>query len=273
MPENGLLTDTPAHLVAELISIDAVRLTANINVKLGVHQQALSDLVYRSGPHHMDYRKITAQLIIGDRTIDLPLKPLGLDTEVVIRSVELPMYANPSRYPNDWYRISMGEVLIALPDAFSTNKLPFIPTSVALIAAPSMEGKSIDFTIEKPLLTRNFAEVRSNQIEDVEIVIKRVPVARWFIWTMALTPSLLLLVILLQSISRVSQRRQIDAGRGKERFVPLELAVAVLALLPLRQVLVAAEIQGLTTVDFLLGTQLAAFIAVVALNYAIRTSR
>jgi hypothetical protein len=51
---------------------------------------------------------------------------------------------------------------------------------------------------------------------------------------------------------------------------PISLeAVALLAILPLRQVLVPPEIRGLTPLDFLLGAELAAFITLILVRYGI----
>jgi hypothetical protein len=256
--------DGPAALKIELISIDPGSTTANLNVTITLPGIELLD---NTGHLRGEYKNRSGQLIIGDITISVPLESLASQAGFA-RSIQVPMRANPGRYPNDWYRIPIGEVLFVGPglsyrEPYQT--LPFIPTAVELIAWPSMEGKSIKVNIDNPISTVNFTEVRSEEIEHIEILVSRTAMVKNFVWAMALTPSLLLFVALFQLLNRVRQQ----TGARTETFIPLELAVAVLAILPLRQVLIPSDIQGLTVVDFALGTQLAAFIALVVFQRAL----
>lgn len=74
---------------------------------------------------------------------------------------------------------------------------------------------------------------------------------KWWVYTVTLAPLLLLAVLTLTKRSH----RQADQG------LMLELGLGILALLPLRQVLVPPDVPHLTRVDLLLGLQLAAFLA------------
>jgi hypothetical protein len=220
-------------------------------------------------PWPTKYQNQTGELIVGEDIIELPLDHLS--TEDFTQPLQVRTYSNPGRYPSDWYRLAIGEVVIALPEDESLrhNDLPFLPVAVQLKAAPSMEGKSIEFTIEHPTMTNNFAEVRSDDIEDVQIVVKRESTTRFFVWAMALAPVLLIFAAGTQVAISIRHRDHIEP----QNVLPLGLGVAVLAILPLRQVLVPSDVQGLTTVDFLLGTELALLIALVAVSTLFRYAR
>jgi hypothetical protein len=254
--------DRRAQLEIELNSVNPTSGTASLDVALDAQATILAG--YTPDAWATKYQGQTGEITVGDNTIEIPLDRLS--TEDFTQSVQLRMYANPSRYPNDWYRLAVGEVLITLPQDsyYWHNELPFIPVSVHMRAAPSMEGKSIEFTIEQPSMTNNFAELRSDDIDDVQIVVQRESTAKSFVWAMALAPALLILAAGWQLASSIRH----SGNSVPQNVLPLELGIAVLAILPLRQVLVPSDIQGLTTVDFLLGTQLAVLIAFVAAQYA-----
>jgi hypothetical protein len=77
----------------------------------------------------------------------------------------------------------------------------------------------------------------------------------WWVYTMAFAP---LIVLVLMSLAHA--RHRVNSG-----VLWLEAAVGVVAILPLRQVLVPADVPSLTRVDILLGVELLAFLMAAGL--------
>jgi hypothetical protein len=175
--------------------------------------------------------------------------------------VRLPVQGDINRYPEDWYRTScfaeivLPDGLYYDPDASEEGGALTLPLNLSLSAAPDT-----DSIIHYQVVERNdpVEGHRSTEAPDQEfsLLIRRDRLSRAFVWTMALTPLLLFLIA-------ISHHRNPRTAPSLANPFSLELAAALLAILPLRQVLVPPEVRGLTTVDFLLGTELAAFIALV----------
>lgn len=214
-------------------------------------------------PEREQYQNVQAQLRIAtpfsqDVTQSIPLERLKDFSTLV----HLPLDGRPNGYPRDWYQGSAA-VTVILPES-----LDFIPlgleqgnpgqiVAVKLsIRAPSNTALAIYYKLEHTIYINGPS---SPELQEVHLVVRRDLLNRTFVWTMALIP----LVLILIALTQISQPR-----RRAEGAIPLE-AIAVLAILPLRQVLVPPEIRGLTTIDFILGTELAVFIGLIAVQYVL----
>jgi hypothetical protein len=182
------------------------------------------------------------------------------------RLVRLPLQGKPNRYPQDWYE---GDALVyvVLPNDLhyvggaGPIESSFMPAKLAL-GAGSDTGLAIDYQLATKD-DRSEAEFRFAPVQRFRILMRRDGLTQAFVWTMGIIPLLLLLMALVQA-SQSWRGKSIAVGAGTA--LSLE-AVALLAILPLRQVLVPPEVRGLTTVDFLLGAELAAFIVLIVVQY------
>jgi hypothetical protein len=100
-------------------------------------------------------------------------------------------------------------------------------------------------------------------LDQLEVVFTRPRSGQLFILVMALAPVLLIAVIAHLSFTR----------RSTAFEFPLEVTAALVALLPLRSVLVPSDLPGLTVIDYLLGIEVMALIGLVAVGYTLTFTR
>ena len=230
-------------------------------------------LLDESGKVRERYQNLQAQLKIEtpfsqDVTQSIPLSRL----EDFLTTIRLPLNARPNRYPQDWYEgsalvtVILPEGLEFVPRAEDIGNPGRLMTVKLSLRTPPDTGVVIYYQ-----LTHEGDPIRLNSpdVQGLRLLIRRDPPTRAYVWTMALIPLLLILIALTQIFQ---SRRREPSGPGGVWPISLE-AVALLAILPLRQVLVPPEIRGLTTIDFLLGAELAAFIALIAAQYIVASFR
>jgi hypothetical protein len=269
LPDEDNFSGTPYPLGVDIVveQLDAV---SNVQVNLKLHRE-----------NEEEYRKIQGPEgdVPGssDQDAELRLEP-PFSERIALKvplsqlkdfnsSVSLPLHSGvPSQYPEDWYEASTW-VSIELPDNWEYaggsgggGPGPTIPVKLALQAERNTGILSYYSLDQKEPVS--VAEMRLAPIQRLRLRVQRDYVTRGFTWTMAATPFLLLVLTGITPLSRSSDSNPVS----------LE-AVALLAILPLRQVLVPSEIRGLTPVDFLLGTELAIFIALIAVRYGISLER
>jgi len=100
------------------------------------------------------------------------------------------------------------------------------------------------------------------------IVIERSADSRLFVYSITLIPALFILLLLLLIWPSYTGRR-----REAQRDVLLPLAAVVFTILPLHQILVPSEIQGITRVDVILGIEMVLAVAIVPMLYGVDTIR
>jgi hypothetical protein len=175
------------------------------------------------------------------------------------------MTGTPSRFPNDEYLANLGVVLrwpagtrLVTPHRFDASW--GIPDD-------DLRTEEVDLTAAAALgdrIARTNTVIRSEYPggwSEGLIVLQRPSRVRLLVYAVALSPLLL---------AASAAMLWTNARRAAERSsaAPLELAAALIAILPLRQVLVPADIPGLTRLDYLLSVELVAMIALFALTAA-----
>jgi hypothetical protein len=242
-----------------------------------------------------EYRNLTVTVHTESFEGAFPLERLYGSEDVtsspIYFDVSLPIRGEPNGYPFDWYLlyepigIDLGPQLIYV--SADGEAAPGLPSQLAVAAMPTVSGTS-DKVIE--LLDRDDLRGMSHkelpEPDDaasanlynavrygpglIALYVDRPARTRTFVLAMALAPLLLFLVV---AGRLVQQWRQGEFSSSQPTELPVELAAAFLAILSLRQVLVPNEVQGLTAVDFVLGVQLALFMGLVAVQYALTLLR
>jgi hypothetical protein len=281
---------TPLSLRVDILSVSLLERTIDLQVRIDVSSReayvGILDKRTKKRPFSVNkrgnvslddrYKNLSISLITNthefrNRVTAFPLRSL-VDPGPSDRPPESAAvitlgirYSATNRYPDDWYAAATS-FRMQLPDGliWSTPYLTSseIPADVQIADTSGSTDKMLYLSDSSFL--ENTDEDPFSANPSISIIVRRPALTQLFVWSMALTPALLLPVILFQLIG---ERKEDHAPSRTARNVSLELAAAVLAILPLRQVLVPSEVQGLTTVDYLLGAELAAFIGIVVVYY------
>jgi hypothetical protein len=156
-----------------------------------------------------------------------------------IGTVTLSMAGDPQRYPLDSYQSSLG-VTVGVPTALVAGSFT---TSVEVIADPGVRAFDWSFGTNKSGTTT----LRAHRPLTTDL----------FVLSIAAIP---LVVFTLMAV-RLFQ----GSSRPIEGF--FAVATIMLTILPIRLVLVPAEITSLTLVDYALGSEMALLAAIAALSY------
>ena len=196
---------------------------------------------YGATPQAYMTRSVTVGSILGQKD------PTGeIRNPVDLGVVTVPLYGNVISYPFDSYSASGDWQVFPPPGTAISNsegiRLSWTP-SVAVTATPDSENLAW--------------RVSSPQSADYVIEASRIPFVKFFVCLIAGLPLLLFagLLALVWSLADDPERR---------RF-PAELLVGVgaflLAIIPVRTVLVPADISQITLTDYLLGAEMAVMVA------------
>ena len=166
----------------------------------------------------------------------------------------LPVAAAPRRYPFDWYALR-GNLDLLIEDAWVRMK----PIALGESANPAFETEvfvnpSVAPFEVKVSTARVMSKVREedHDAERLNIRLVRSTATKWYIGVVAFIPLILgsLLCLVLFRRSRTK-----DANIGPEALAGV--AAVLLAILPIRLVLVPASVTELTLVDYWLGFEMA----------------
>ena len=196
---------------------------------------------YGATPQTYMTRSVTVGSILGQKD------PTGeIRNPVDLGVVTVPLYGNVISYPFDSYSASGDWQVFPPPGTAISNsegiRLSWTP-SVAVTATP--DSKNLAWRVSSP------------QSADYVIEASRIPFAKFFVCLIARLPLFLFagLLALVWSLADDPERR---------RF-PAELLVGVgaflLAIIPVRTVLVPADISQITLTDYLLGAEMAVMLA------------
>jgi hypothetical protein len=183
-------------------------------------------------------RHITLNALIGTA--------YGLPAPVVsLGQIVLPLAASPGRYPFDWYALrgeldvasaSFGTAFVLCHEhEYCVREFPF---DVAVLS-----DNLSPFVLHASVVTSESAGKGDRHL--INIRLERNSVTRWYIIAVAIVPfvlSLLLCIVLFWTPSRPVGTAGITG-----------VAAVLLAILPIRLVLVPGEVTGLTLVDYWLG--------------------
>ncbi|NIH70157.1 hypothetical protein [Modestobacter marinus] len=182
--------------------------------------------------------RLTVAGLYGWRVAEMPLleeSSQQFESSVNSVPIDLEAWGDPRGFPNDSY---------------GSNNFYYIDNglgrpSVTLLATPRLAAYHLEASVDDLYLS---------------FLLERRQAEKLWIYTILASP-----VLLLISLMWLSRRQSQDVGTSA-----LEVVVGLLALLPLRQVLVPEDINQLTWLDVILGVEFVLFIAWLA--YAILRS-
>jgi hypothetical protein len=169
----------------------------------------------------------------------------------------LPLQGTSTAFPSDWYELANDVVVwppttYALADSAGVGQ-PSIPLRLTLTAGPAMRGFSTAM-VSKPNVDGSF----------LRLVINTDSATRTLAYATASVPILLAIVGLF--LLAYKPRRNRSVLRVQELAVTIVLGV--LAVLPIRQVIVPSELHGLTRIDLLLALGVTSSVGVLLLALA-----
>jgi hypothetical protein len=205
---------------------------------------------------------------------------------------ELPILAGPIReYPSDYHQLSTN-VEIRLPKGFTLSGATqeevsglgtlstTLPHMIRIRSSQGMEGRIISLlrpetslplprSIDEPRITATNVNIMANppttQVDipsQDEVDLRMLMVREWrtqlFVYLVAFLPLALLTALVTGALLS-------SGGESTVTSITVNLAVATLAILPLRAVLVPPDLQGLTRIDYILVIQLLLIISVAFL--------
>ena len=263
--QSRLVASTASSIVAPVVrsyrSGARYALRPYAHVPFGV--EWTTGLLGRAGPHQLPVARSTTlgQLISGPGDaatfglIGSPAVPLG--------QLVLPLVAAPRRYPLDWYElegrlaVTIGQADVGLPPVapvppgVSAGLVTRLPVDVAILRDPNVE----------PLdLKASLGAADPEASRPVEIRLEHSAATRWYVLLVGSIP-LLLAVLLL--VATLNPRASPAPGAGPETLTGF--TAALLAVLPIRLVLVPAAVIDLTLIDYWLGFEMALLAAVACL--------
>jgi len=205
---------------------------------------------------------------------------------------ELPILAGPIReYPSDYHQLSTN-VEIRLPKGFTLSGATqeevsglgtlttTLPHMIRIRSSQGMEGRTISLlrsdtslplprSIDEPRITatnvNTMAGPPTTQVDmpsQDDVDLRMLMVREWrtqlFVYLVAFLPLALLTALVTGALLS-------SGGESTVTGITVNLAVATLAILPLRAVLVPPDLQGLTRIDYILVIQLLLIISVAFL--------
>jgi hypothetical protein len=189
---------------------------------------------------------------------------------VPLGTVTVPVAVRPDRYPLDWYATqgSFGVGLIY-------NSPPPVGFRIVTHGTPSVVTKALPCRVQvladpdlSPLTLEASASPCTFPGGELSLQLHRPGETQLFVLVVALIPFVVEVLLGLALLRRRAPRAN---GIGAEVFVGV--TAVLLAILPIRLVLVPTDITGLTLVDYILGTEMAVLAAFAFLIVQGRLSR
>jgi len=232
--QSGCPGANSAIVVGLLNSVDVMAgtVTANMSMCMGsnVARQVLKEAQYHpSITISMADQSLTINLVrVARLASEHPLVPAG--------TLPIPINGYPRMYPLDHYLAQMGVGIGGELPPFARVRLFSFQWFVAPTAAALNWGVSV-----------NEGDAPPGVGEDMALVAQRPAAVKLFVWVIVAIP--LLLIVLLSTLLWQRPSGSIDGLVG--------VIAIMLAILPIRAVLVPGEITSLTVVDFALATEMA----------------
>jgi hypothetical protein len=294
----GILERTRAQVTLVVHSVDTAARTLTINVFLCAPERQLLRLV--AEPYTKPKRRVPV-LMLGSRGWEfragyaqMPVKvnyavftpssaefddlsgkattlralaggvSENVDPEVSLGKFVIPIAEAPGRYPFDWYA-SRGDFTVDF--GFSNVSFPYgdgrsdisLPADVTILRDPGLGPFELIRSVEPPFPKEAGVTI--------DLRLERSATARLYVVAVASIPLVLaaLLLILFFAPGRSGSRKT-----GPAEFVGVA-AASLLAVLPIRSVLVPSDVSGLTIIDYLLGFEMAVLAGVACLAAFITT--
>lgn len=253
----------------------------SLDVRTGVMRATASVYLNHSSWYQTfqtsDLRKVRLEFsVMGGGTSRPVSSEVQLEQSMSLPTFEVPLAGGPpAAYPYDRY-IAWIRLDLSVPEGVT------LPT---LVKAKRLERKlllavnyvTLDETLRDWVLvaqsnerqpfyiSRGYAERIPSLIHSIQLVVERGDKTLAFIYSIFSIPALLVASYLVARRRSAGRRADADDSRTS----PLELAAALLAVITLRQVLIPADITGFTTLDKLLGIQVAAIAAATILSHTV----
>jgi hypothetical protein len=196
---------------------------------------------------------------LGDTTLEVPVEALtrgrnppdscagaSESDSTWQQTIDLPAFGQPRAYPSDTYAMSKYAVMYGPASADDAGLAGCCP-GISVELASGNEDLRIDMA-QSPASTDWFLPL--------ELTVRRPARVIWYSYELAAVP-LALIVVLGFQLHR-SRRRSNPTPTHETTF---EIAAILLALLPLRQVLVPSDVVGLTIIDTIFGLEIVLLIA------------
>ncbi|MFB3881902.1 MAG: hypothetical protein ACE149_11600 [Armatimonadota bacterium] len=170
-------------------------------------------------------------------------------------SLELPVIGQPRAYPDDWYHLAY-HVSCPLPSDryldLGNRHVGFVlPVRPSVALGAGMQGKR--------LLLEQWGQ--NMEMPELSFRVERDPTDRAYIWAMSALPTLLGLLF-AHALLFGPRRQHMSFDQAL-----LGAAAMMLAVLPLRAVLISADIPGLSRVDLCLGLGIALIVSSLVARY------
>jgi hypothetical protein len=146
----------------------------------------------------------------------------------------LPALGHPRGYPSDWYWAAAEVSLEGPVDSRTAAEADCCDTALHVESG----NDELSIRLDRPAASDDY-------FHQLELVVRRPDRVVLYTYALAFLPPLLLVALLAWQLLRPDRAR----GAPAPHEMTFGLAAILLALLPLRQVLVPADIPGLTTVD------------------------
>lgn len=195
------------------------------------------------------------------RTIQIPLKSLFMaKTEScpqpsTATEITLPMTGRPQLYPEDWYLLN---TTFTLPWNGPIFPGQIKPPPGTCTAPPEIKVYSDVGLCNENIVMQQYP---SNCGGVIKLLIRTGNFTRLYTWTIVLVP-IYLLLIFIHLLYTNSERHRISITN-----LIAGLVASIIAVLPLRVVLVPSEIPGLTCVDLILALGMASIFALIIITY------
>lgn len=209
------------------VDLNAQQIRGRVSAWVDVDKYRQENFLDATPPDHIDLS------ITGLFATESTRVPLSTDPEVSVGST--PVNFEAWGYPQDFPSDSYG----------SNNFLGI---------GPGLGSPDVDVTATGGLSP--YVVTVAGDSSYLNFLLERKHGQSWWVYTIALTPGALFLALALGH----------GQSRGQAATLGLDAAVGVLAVLPLREVLVPPEVPSLTRVDVLLGLQLMALIGFALAN-------
>jgi hypothetical protein len=176
-------------------------------------------------------------------------------------ALSLPMRGRPERFPQDSYVALLPELKVCWPPGVTSGGGPLARSAVYAAFGGVLPSREYDVTSQRLVTYSGTYPDQASESWEFHaqfLEVRRNTASRRITYVIAVAPSLLL-------AAAVFQWRRWRKSDGSLSGVSLELGASLLAILPLRQVLVPSDIRGLTWLDYLLAFQVLAVIALAVL--------
>lgn len=177
----------------------------------------------------------------------------------------VPLASTPSRYPFDWYAtrgklyVELGTGISTPPIGYRTGPKGHLVSTVPLAQIRILRDPEINqFDATEAVLRQTSEKSAANFYEVINLRLSRSLLTKFYVCATVVIPLLLAVLLVVVLFSRRDDKESLGVVMG--------ITVAsLLAILPIRLVLVPSDLSALSLVDYVLGFEVAALAFVACL--------